>query len=475
MRDFKYIINYITNKILKEDNIAKSIQYAEILGDLLRTNNAPCYSLNIIEENLIKRFLSLCDIQKLDEKRSAGDIGFIISEAFERGGHTRLMEKLATYLDNKPVLFMTRQSKPSVILRLTSYFSAIKTFEGVSATDYEQRIIKQAAVYSQYDKLVLNIHPDDIQAVIAVGIAKHINTRLKVYFVNHADHCFTYGTFISDVWFEISSLGKIIDQKRDLPSTKSFLGIPIAYDVICENNHPIVDGDLFITAGTAIKFKPKKGYSLLGLIEEILIKFPDSLVYVVGCRPFIDYWWWPLKLRYYKRLILKKSLPYDRYVSLTSKAKVYIDSHPYPGGTAFAEQFIAGKKCIGLKSPLQGYSPVELVKHNTVDAVINDLPNYSNTNLNMLIDQVHSSSYVKKRFCDAIYNSIYHDNLCDKIIPWDGDASFLENDEIVRIPRSCNIISSTTLFLIVHSSPMVTILFFAEKMYFTIKNLLGKR
>ena len=46
---------------------------------------------------------------------------------------------------------------------------------------------------------------------------------------------------------------------------------------------------------------------------------------------------------------------YDEYLRLTGGSDYYIDSHPMPGGTAFVEQFLKGKPCIGLKSKFFGY------------------------------------------------------------------------------------------------------------------------
>jgi len=469
MKKIYNYINFITKKIINDKNINRNICDAQDLGLFLRNNISSCYSLGNIEEILIKRIIERIGI---DIAVTYGkEIGFIVSEPFDRGGHTRLMENLASFLDEKPILFVTRKGDAAVLQKLRDFFGEINNQSEEVYIDEIDKIIKFAKEYARLQKIVLNIHPDDIQAVVAVGLAKYLNPALTIYFVNHADHSFTYGTSVSDFWFEISIPGKKIDDQRQLKAKKSFLGIPvknIPQEIEFKN---ICDGDVFLTAGSAIKFKPKKCYSLLPLMDALLKNYAHSIIYVIGCRPYIDFWWWPLKFKYRKRLILKKSLPYEEYLLLTSQAKVYIDSHPYPGGTAFAEQYISGKRCIGLKSPVQGYSPAELLKKDTVYEVLRTIN--IETNIRELIAEVHGPEKVKSRFIDTIYNSVCSANICEEKIPWAGDAFFLENEKLVRVPRSYKVLSLKTLHLFKFCSAKIILLFYFEKTFFFFKKLMS--
>lgn len=462
-------INFITQKIIAEHDLNKSVIDARDLGLFLRNNVTSCYSLKTVEETLIKKVIASTQIVIEIERRPANAIAFIVSEPFDRGGHTRLMENLASFLDEKPFLFVTRNCDEQIFKRLKNFFNNIEKQYDRSFRNEIDKIISFARDYASFQKLILNIHPDDIHGVLAVGLAKHFNPDLTVYFVNHADHSFTYGTTVSDFWFEISFPGKIIDGMRALKAKKSFLGIPVKFTYNKNEFHTITNGDVFLTGGSATKFMPRRGFSLLPLINELLKKYPKSVIYVIGCRPSIDFWWWSLKLKYTKRLILKKSLPYEQYLLLAAEAKVYIDSHPYPGGTAFVEQYISGKRCIGLISPVQGYSPAELLKKNSVDEVLSTIN--VETDISNLIKEVHGIDSVQKRFNDTIYHSVCSENMCESIIPWTGDAFFLENDKVVKIPRAYKLFTVKTFHLFRFCSLRVILLFLLEKLYLSLRKM----
>ncbi|HAT4022920.1 TPA: glycosyl transferase, partial [Citrobacter freundii] len=130
----------------------------------------------------------------------------------------------------------------------------------VSKNNYLMHVYRLVEKIQHYNKVVLNIHPDDISAVISCGIAKKNNPKLKVFFVNHADHTFSFGQTIADLWFELSEFGRRIDVLRNLKTEKSFLGIPLDIAIIDNEKHfqtsGISNGDLLVTAAAGFKYKP---------------------------------------------------------------------------------------------------------------------------------------------------------------------------------------------------------------------------
>ncbi len=132
----------------------------------------------------------------------------------------------------------------------------------------------------------------------------------------------------------------------------------------------------------------------------------NSLVSVIGVNIIKNYWWLFLKLKYLKKLKLYKALSYKKYIDTTSKADCYIDSHPFPGGTAFVEQFLNGTPCIGLKSNFFGYSPLEIIKKDSVEEIIEQLKNPPSDeeikSIQELIFEVHAFSRVKYRLKNTL-------------------------------------------------------------------------
>lgn len=424
--------------------IDKAIRQAEQLGLFLRTNEIGIYSLNDVESFLIDKFIKSMpigpNIKSVDDHQSA-KILFIATELYHIGGHTRLMERLATFLESKPDLLITKRATDDVVQRERIFFSDVS--HGlechVSVVDEILSLVKKVL---NYDLLVLNIHPEDIYAVIACGLAKKINNNLKIHFINHADHTFSYGSSISDVWYEISEYGIAIDAMRGLNAQKCFLGIPIDTSKnIYEEKYKFKNGDLILTAASAFKYKPNNVHSIMPLVGALLDEYNESKFQVIGVNLITNYWWWLLKLKYRGRLKISSTLPYDDYLKTTSEAKLYIDSHPFPGGTAFAEQFLQGRLCSGLISCYQGYSPVEMLKANNEHDVILFIKNSYTYDFNSVYDATiatHGIDNVKNRFVSAIEGNSFSTNAWSNYII---NITPVVKHKIEHIPDSFNVFS----------------------------------
>ncbi|HFG1963071.1 TPA: hypothetical protein ACGF38_003714, partial [Vibrio cholerae] len=149
-------------------------------------------------------------------------------------------------------------------------------------------------------------------------------------------------------------------------------------------------------------------------VNKILESNTSVSVHVIGASLITNYWWWWSKFKFFNKLKINKSLPYNDYIEITKNADLYIDSHPMPGGTAFVEQFIQGNPCVGLKSGFFGYTPLEIIKKDNVEQVFDLLlnpPAMDEINkIQKLNFEVHGFSQVKKRFRDVIYNGEVHSN-----------------------------------------------------------------
>lgn len=433
----------LIDTVINGESLKESLADARILGGILSYNNIGVYSLNEIEYALSNRYINEIDVLTLDEISSVSinDIVFVISQPYLSGGHTRLMERLSSYLENTPDLIITRKASNDEKARMDRYFEKVLLYTEDEIPDDINRIFKIASSLSKYKKIILNIHPDDIHTIVSCTLAKKINSSLKVHFVNHSDHTFSYGSSVADVWFEISSYGRKIDERRELKAEKSFLGIPLGNEMESKKNllinKKIQDDDIFLTAGSSYKFNKKNNISFKEIISYIMEKYPKSTFYIIGCD-IVNYPWWIVeKIKYKNRLKLISNIPYEYFLQIANNASVYVDSYPVPGGTAFPEQFISGKKCIGLISPLQGYSPAERLKKNN----IKDMFEYMNTSEEIdetyhMLKEINSQEAVKNRLNNALIHNIYSENLCDKYLQWTGDTGFLEQERILDFPMS---------------------------------------
>ncbi|ENM3953016.1 hypothetical protein Q6940_002072 [Vibrio cholerae] len=403
--------------LVEELDLESSLDLAAVIGGFLFYNEAPVFDLSRVESYLTEKCLEEIDF-KVNSLSSKSNALFVVTEPYMTGGHTRLMENLGLMLDTKSDLLITRSSCNSVKQRLEKIFNEIIEIYRNSTKNNSNHIIELANEISKYENVILNIHPDDIFTVIACAVAKSFNKNIKVFFVNHADHVFSYGATVADFWFEISLYGRSLDKLRNLKGNKSFIGIPInkpEADFFRNIKYPTLD-KIFncTTAGSDNKYKPSNGHSIIPLVNKILESNTSVTVHVIGASLITNYWWWWSKIKFFNKLEIDKSLPYLDYIEVTKNADLYIDSHPMPGGTAFVEQFIQGNPCVGLKSGFFGYTPLEIIKKDNVEQVFDLLlnpPAMDEINkIQKLNFEVHGFSQVKKRFRDVIYNGEVHSN-----------------------------------------------------------------
>ncbi|WP_233968149.1 hypothetical protein [Pectobacterium polaris] len=438
-------IKKIINDITKSKSLNISLQKSQRLGNLLWDNNVGVYELYDFEESLSERYIQSMCSKEIDQLSititdQEGEL-FIVSQPYFTGGHTRLMERLSSFLEKKPDLLVTRNVNDDIIIRMNGFFDEVFLCSEILFPDDTNRILELAKKIIRYKNVILNIHPDDIHAVIACSLVKKVNGGIKFFFVNHADHTFSYGSSIADIWFEISEFGRRVDSLRRLTAKKSFLGIPIesvsSYSGQHNASRNIKDGDIFFTSAASYKYNKVKEESFKPLIHKIIENYPTSKFYIIGCDIKKDPWWIIEKIKHRGNIKLIENVSYDNYLKITKGASVYIDSHPLPGGTAFSEQYFSHKICAGVVSPIQGYSPIELFKEKKIDNIFSiGKTKEEIQKIDSMAQEIHSIAAVKKRFNDAIYNNAYAENLCAKYIPWSGDIHFLEEKRIKTIPKS---------------------------------------
>lgn len=412
------LLSSIRDLILTQKDTDKSVELAEAYGAILWAVDKGIYDDPELENILTERCMG--DVETNEVHLPSKDCIHLISEPYLIGGHTRLMEQLSTMHSEKPDLLITRQSDQRAIDRTQIFFNGCTAVQPGTPLQKIARIIE---CLKAYKRVVLHIHPDDIVAVIACRIIKKI-TGAQIFFVNHADHVFTYGSTVADVYFEISTFGRHRDMKKNISGDKSFLGIPLSTQLVPKKHRlPEKDDALnFFSAASPFKFKPVKGYDSRPTIHRVLSEFKNSTFWIVGANPYTNIWWWPLKLKYWRRFKVLSSVPYASYLQLLEKADFYVDSYPTPGGTAFAEQLVSGRRCVGLRAPIQGYSPADNLKSNSVDDLITSV--LQSDNDESVIESVYAvNGYdaVKSRYLACLYDNVLCANEMEKHVAWTGD------------------------------------------------------
>ncbi|GGM97866.1 hypothetical protein L2745_14780 [Shewanella xiamenensis] len=380
----------------KCNSVKDKINLAKIYANMMTNNIKKIYDAEELEESIALFILRVGSFDIPTVELNAKDVLHLITEPYDYGGHTRLCERISAMdVFDSHLLVSQYNVNPNIICRLSGFFDKITISDNIF---FEEKILFLFNEIMKYETVVLHIHPSDIESAIAVRLAKMFSPNTKVFFVNHADHIFSFGRTISDVILQISFRGYEVAAANANPyKNVSFLGIPLNVDV-----KPVFKNKIrhYIMAGSSYKMKPNKKFSIQSKIYDILSTEKESVISIIGVKK-TDYWWYYLKLIFPRRIIFYGTLSYDRYLEVVRKADCCIDTGPITGGTTFVEMYLQSLFPLGFHSGICGYTPLDQIRVNSFSEFIN----LANMDLEFLfhdVNRVHGFESVKIRYLDAL-------------------------------------------------------------------------
>ncbi|MEZ9198494.1 hypothetical protein [Shewanella sp. 10N.286.54.B9] len=392
----------ILDRALASDNLYEKLRLSRLYCHLVTGGKELIYDANLFEAKISTHFCSLVkDIAIEENVISTNHVLHVISEAYLSGGHTRLCENIASMDEVTPDLLISRDASALVIKRLHKHF--VNVFF-LNNDDECERLVNIYLKVVKYKSVVIHIHPDDILTTIALNLAKMIAPNLNVYFINHADHLFSYGKSAADCVFQISYRGYEIDRLiSDKNYENSFLGIPVSFN---KNDLILKEGNKILVAGASYKMKPWKNISLPRELIDFLRVHTSHTVKIVGVGYF-DYWWWHLKLLFPKRVKIYSEMSYPLYIKTVNDSDICIDTAPITGGTAFVEMFTKSLYPIALKSGIYGYTPLDQVRvKNLTSSKVYTKEDIARIYGDVIL--VHSFDNVARRYQEG-FNQNYQD------------------------------------------------------------------
>ena len=317
--------------------------------------------LTIIGQHIIPKEKSVSPLIKDTDKLN---ILHIATQIFEVGGHTQLLFNW-TRLDNKNKhhIILTEQSLAHLPIEKTSKENYdLSLFS--SLEDQSNNILEKATLLrkyaSQYDLVVLHIHPSDVIPSIAFST----EDLPPVLFLNHADHLYWTGASTIDVLLQIREFNIIEDKKRrGILQEQFFLPIPIPDN---ESNVDInkkrlycreklnIDKDkiVLLSTGTEYKFKPNKSHNLFEITIPILNENPNVILFIVGIseKSNLAQQYAHSQIRYVGELQISDLEAYEW------ASDIYLETMPFASFTAMLEVGLK-KKAIHLM-----HNPNEMVR-----------------------------------------------------------------------------------------------------------------
>lgn len=283
----------------------------------------------------------------------------ILTEGYHSGGHTRVVER---WIENaaKSQIHSVCIIKPNNS-DLSTLKQNVKNKQGKfiifdNALTLKERALKLRLLAMSYEYVILHTHMDDPTATVAFGTE---DFKRVVLFYNHASHLFSIGKAVSDLHLDLIENDEITKKRKIYHSY--FLGIPSKSIEISSTKNlkksqssPIrkqyLDKKIIISAGNHAKFKPIDNENLLDLIKQIIDE--NTVCFIIGIPPK-DSVWSKAQEQSGGKIIPLGVIEFNKgYMDYIKSADLYLDSYPFPGGTAMIDAISLGVPALSLKTAL---------------------------------------------------------------------------------------------------------------------------
>lgn len=274
----------------------------------------------------------------------------VMSQAYETGGHTRVVEKWIESSSPSEVhsLLFTRRSQ--IPARLVH---AVATHGG---TVYRHSVVSSPTriatwlrgVATGYSKVVLHIHMDDIIPTIAFSDGTFAS---QLFFYNHADHRFWVGTSIPSKVLEQRTWGQSLSFVERGIQSSQIIGIPTAptlpgteADKRAARLRLGIDPNskVILTIGNSKKYLSLGEVDYVALIDHLLRGHPERILVAIGPRKIDNAGWASLERRYPAQVRLLPELVPTQVSDYLLAADLGLDSYPLNGGSVTWEMFGRG-------------------------------------------------------------------------------------------------------------------------------------
>ncbi|EBA17964.1 hypothetical protein RSK20926_19537 [Roseobacter sp. SK209-2-6] len=371
-------LNALSDFLRAETLAAASLKQALVLGRLYGRlhwdNISGFFSDDSLEAELFKRWQD--ELTRKPVRKNSPHRGWVhvLTRVYPAGGHTRLFRTLAAGLAKSGIpqtALLTQRSPKEAMAKLPPELTQTEVLAG-SASRRAQQIYSRCC---QAEVVLLHNHPDDLGAALAARALQEEGVR--VLFVNHADHVFSYGPGACDAVLEICATGWKTTAQRRKAKAQQFMGIPV---VPREHSVPEKAGSRdgpILSIGGGGKFLPNGDLSFPRFLEKLLPKISNDVV-LIGPSAKED-WWKPVQEKFPDRLHLMGVQPFEVLKEQFEHASCYVDSFPLDGGTAFPEAVMAGLPAFALnKDAAPGVSPTDALRQATMEEVVESISKFLN-------------------------------------------------------------------------------------------------
>ncbi|UWQ35487.1 hypothetical protein K3555_23620 (plasmid) [Leisingera sp. M527] len=296
----------------------------------------------------------------------------VLTRVYSYGGHSRLFKQLCNGLADHGIsqsLIVTQKATADVLRALPDHLDAKSVLKGTP----EHRACAVYKIARTASTVLLYNHPDDIGTALAARALRE--DGVKVLFVNHADHVFSFGPGAADTVLEICATGWATSEQRRSTNAQHFMGIPMvsaSADKIATRYNR--SGPILSIGGPA-KYKPTSSLNFPRFLEQLLAVVSNDVVLIGPSKK--DPWWADVLAKYPGRIQLLGIQPSEVVQTEFQRASCYVDSFPMDGGTVFSEAVLNGLPTFGPnRQSALGISPADSLRCEGETQLISDVAAY---------------------------------------------------------------------------------------------------
>lgn len=350
------------------DNIESKLCMYQFCASSFWHNYSGTFAHYQLEEDLREISNEIIDYE-LNNNFQENHILHIMTEAYNTGGHTRVVENWIKATPHVHSVFLNNpfSDQPSFLVEAVADKKGSIIINDKNGFVEKARFLAQIA--SGFKYVVLHHHPHDILPLISFGTKKFLR---PIFFYNHADHVWGCGYSVSDYVIEICEQGVHHSIKyRGIPENKViFAGIPIT---LPEKSKWIShkESKYIVSMASAYKFKPIENLSFQNFIDRILYTEPNVEYYAIGVSSS-DEDWQILQSKYPSRVHLTGVLKKEDAHKLIQRATLYMDSFPLGSTTSLLEAISLGIPVLSFASPIQHMDSYRTYSYGNINGLFDE-------------------------------------------------------------------------------------------------------
>lgn len=352
--NYKYI-NEIKKIIFQEKDLYEKINLIHYLAVFANTIVCGEYCDPDLERELYKISNSLTFEAKKDrEEKNA--ILHVMTEAYETGGHTRVVENLVkTDIKHRHFLIFTNPN--SIVpfwLRECVEKSGGKIFfvQGGNFFEKSANLFKESLPFT---KIILHIHNYDVVPILAYA---NKAWKASIYFLNHSDHLFWIGAGIADLVLNLTEYAqKISIKRRNIKNNLLLYGPPQQQlEVITDQNYKSAlkeklgiskDQQVITSMASDWRYTNTKEYDFPKFVLDILEQCPNVIYIIIGAIGQSSKW---SLLADNKRVVFPGTISKNDVSAVFSITDLYVDSFYHSSGGCLVDAFLYGLPVLSLNA-----------------------------------------------------------------------------------------------------------------------------